>query len=85
MCVGECVPASPASQPSQPAVRGLFGVQCFSHVSGALGVLRQRVSREYDPRDSGYLPENGPSPQTLRVQAGQDHCQAAATQEDRRR
>lgn len=85
VCVGECVPASPASQPSQPAVRGLFGVQCFSHVSGALGVLRQRVSREYDPRDSGYLPENGPSPQTLRVQAGQDHCQAAATQEDRRR
>lgn len=67
----------------QPAVRGLFGVQCFSYVPGDLRVHGQRVSWEYDPRDSGYLPENGPSPQTLWVQAGQDHCQTATTQEDR--
>lgn len=67
----------------QPAVSGLFVVQCFSYVSGAPGVHRQRVSWEYDPRDSGYLPENGPSPPALRVQAGEDHCQAATSQEDR--
>lgn len=66
----------------QPVAKGLFGIQCFSYVSGAPGVHRKRVSGEYDSRDSGYLPENGPSPQTLRVQAGQDHCQAATTQED---
>lgn len=58
---------------------------CVSDVSGALGVHRQRVSWEHDPRDSGYLPENGPSPQALRLQAGQDHRQAAAPQEDLRR
>lgn len=65
----------------QPAAVGSF-VWGFSYVSGAPRVRRQRVPGQHDPGDSGYLPENGPSSQALWVPAGQDHCQAAAPQED---
>lgn len=74
--VGECVWVSANGQGA------CLRVQSFSYVSGAPWVHGQRVSWEYDPRDSGHLPENGPSPKTLWVQAGQDHCQAAAPEED---
>lgn len=67
-----------------PAAAGvLFGTQTLSHVPGALRVGQQRVSGQYDPGDSGYLPENGPPPEALRVPAGQDHRPAAAAQQDR--
>lgn len=48
------------------------------HVQEAAEHREQRMPGQHDPRDTGYLPEDGPPQTTLRVQARQDHCPPAA-------
>ncbi len=49
------------------------------HVQGAFAHREQRMSGKHDPRDTGYLPEDGPPQTALWVQAGQDNCPSAAS------
>jgi len=55
------------------------------HVQAVATHREQRMPGQHDPRDAGYLPEDGPPQTALRVQAGQDHCPPAVAQEDRGR
>lgn len=59
--------------------RGGGDGRLFDHVQEAAAHREQWMPGQHDPRDAGYLPEDGSSQTPIRVQAGQDHCPSATT------